>query len=335
MSVRRKLATLFGAVVALCGITAATEAAAADHEISIGTLAPKHSPWGKVFRVWKQAVDQKSDGKLELKFFFNGQQGDEAAMVGKIRNGQLDGAAITSVGLSKIYKPMLALQMPGLFDTWEKLDVARDALKDTFEAGAASEGFMVAGYGDVGLAHTMSKGKAIRVPSDLVGMKPYRWRDDDIAPAIFAEIGGVSSVALGVPELLPALDQGRVDMITVPALAAEQLQWGSRLDTINESVVAVGIGALVFSKASVEALPRDLREILVSTGRKAGKMLTERIRAEDAAAFDRLKARMTLVTLTRDETSKWDTLFKQVRVRLAQGTFPADLVTKIEQLAGK
>src|SRR5688572_1295669 len=151
MFLRKKLATMLGAFVALCGVTAATTANA--EEITIGTLAPKHSPWGKVFRVWKQAVEKKSDGKLELKFFFNGQQGDEGAMVGKIRAGQLDGAAITSVGLSKIYTPILALQMPGLFSDWETLDKARDALKEKFEAGAAAEGFFISGWGDVGLAH--------------------------------------------------------------------------------------------------------------------------------------------------------------------------------------
>ncbi|MCC6523151.1 MAG: TRAP transporter substrate-binding protein DctP [Polyangiaceae bacterium] len=333
MLLRTKLGALLGAVVALCGVTAVSDASAA--EISIGTLAPKHSPWGKVFRVWKEAVEKKTDGKLVLKFFFNGQQGDEAAMVGKIRSGQLAGAAITSVGLGKIYQPMLALQMPGLFDTWEGLDKARDDIKDKLAEGAKGEGFLIAGWGDVGLAHTFTKGVEIRVPTDLRGTKPYRWRDDIIASTIYDEIKEVNGVPLGVPELLPALDQGTVNVFSVPALAAEQLQWASRADHVSENVIAVGIGALVFSQKAIDELDADVREVLISTGRKAGKMLTDRIRAEDAEAFGRIKSNLSLVTLTADEIGQWSELFKKVRARLAQGTFPAALVSRLEQLAGK
>lgn len=337
MLLRTRLGALLGAVVALCGVTVAVDASAADYEISIGTLAPKHSPWGKVFRVWKEAVEKKTDGRLELKFFFNGQQGDEGAMVGKMRSGQLDGGAITSVGLGQIYQPMLVLQMPGLFSGWETLDAARDALKDEFAEGAKKAGFVIGGWGDVGLAHTFSKtgsDKVIRLPEDLRGHKPYRWQDDPIAGAIFEEIGQVTAEPSTVPELLPALDAGKIDVFTVPALAAEQLQWASRADHVTSSVVAVGIGALVFTQSAIDKLPEDLREVLIKTGAKAGKMLTERIRDEDKQAFERISQQLTVVDLTAAEKDQWAAVFKKARVRLSQTTFSPDLVARVEKLAG-
>jgi TRAP-type C4-dicarboxylate transport system substrate-binding protein len=101
-------------------------------------------------------------------------------MVGKIKSGQLDGAAVTAVGLSKIYKPISAVQMPGLFVTWPKLDSALDAMKPEFEKGVAEGGFSLVGWGHVGQAHTMSKGFAIRTPDDLGG---HMWREDLISPS--------------------------------------------------------------------------------------------------------------------------------------------------------
>src|SRR6185295_6591301 len=133
----------------------------------------------------------------------NGQQGDEAAMVGKMKSGQLDGAAITAVGLATIHRPILALQLPGVFREWAKLDRARDALKGDFEKALTDAGFTLTGWGDVGLAHTMSKGLKVVVPKDLQGTKPYLWRDDPVAPVIFQVIGGVTGVPMGVPEVLP------------------------------------------------------------------------------------------------------------------------------------
>ena len=313
--------------------------------IKIGTLAPAESPWGQVFRTWRRAVKERtklpegqktSEGKestLDLDFFWNGQQGDEAAMVTKIKSGQLDGAAITAVGLGQIHPPILILQLPGLFTTWEKLDKAREALRGDFEKALDSAGFVLPGWGDVGLSRRLSRGFAAAKPSDLKGKKPYVWREDPIMPAMMQVIGGVTPVPLGVPEVLPNLNTGAIDLITAPCLAAEQLQWASRLDTINTQVVASSIGALVFSKSKLEQMPADLRALLLETGKVAGTALTTRIRNEDAAAFARLKTKMTVSTSTDADIAEWAEVWKQTRARLAQGTFPKDLVEKAESLA--
>jgi TRAP-type C4-dicarboxylate transport system substrate-binding protein len=313
--------------------------------VKIGTLAPAESPWGQVFKTWQRAIRERtklpdgqksSDGKdygLDLNFFWNGQQGDEAAMVTRMKSGQLDGAAITAVGLSQIHPPILVLQLPGLFTTWEKLDKAREALRGDFERALDAAGFVLPGWGDVGLSRRISRGFAVASPGDLRGKKPYVWREDLIMPALMQVIGGVTPVPLGVPEVLPNLNTGAVDVITAPALAAEQLQWASRLDTINTQVVSATIGALVFTKTKLDSLPADLRTIMLDTGKVAAAALTTRIRNEDAAAFGRLRSKMTVSTSTDAQLAEWADIFKQTRARLAQGTFPKDLVEKAESLA--
>lgn len=329
---RKTLATVLGATLMLAGL-AVTRDAGAVEVVSLGTLAPQKSTWGKVFGAWSKAVKKKSGGELELKWYYNAQQGDEAAMVAKIRSGQLDGAAVTSVGLSTVYKPIIALQMPGLFKDWETLDKARDAMSKSFSEGAEQAGFIIAGYGDVGLARTMSKGKEIRQPSDLKTMKVYRWKDDVIGPVV-SSVVGFPSVPTAVPELLPALSSGRINVITVPCLAAVQLQWWSHLDHINTTVAGVGVGGLILSKERVDRLSADHRDLLLKTGSKAAKMLTKRIRKDDKKAYKMLKERMTVVKLTKSERKVWEDQFKEVRARLGQGVFSASLVKKLEDLAG-
>ena len=100
--------------------------------IKFGTFAPKASPWGDVLDVWQKSVNLRSGGKLEIQYVYNGQQGDETVMVAKMKSGQLDGALMTAVGLSRIYTPILALQMPRLFRNWSKLDTARQAMNPDF-----------------------------------------------------------------------------------------------------------------------------------------------------------------------------------------------------------
>lgn len=332
MFVRRSLATILAAGTLLAGVTLVDEARA--EEVTLGTLAPKKSPWGKVFDAWAKAVEKKTDGKLKLKWYFNAQQGDEKLMVSKIRSGQLDGAAVTSVGLSAIHKDVLAMQAPGLFQDWATLDKVRNQMLPEFQSGMKKNGFVLLGTGDVGLARTMSKGRAIKTPEDLKAMKVYAWKDDTIAPKIASEIG-YTPVLAQVPELLPALSSGRINVITVPALAATQLQWWSHLDHVNENVAGVGIGGLVMSNKRLEALPGDVREVLKKTGDKAGQMLTKRIREEDRKAYAMISKRMTVVKLSGAEKDRWNKVFKKVRQKLGQGTFPSSLISKLERLAGK
>ncbi len=325
---RTKLVTVLAAFAIFAGFMAPREAHA-QKKVQFGTLAPKQSIWGTVFQVWEKAVNKKSDGKLELIFHYNGSQGDEGAMVGKIKAGQLDGGAVTAVGLSKYYKPVLAMQMPGVLNTWGKVDKAIASVGGEFSDGLKKEGAYNLGWGFVGMAHIFSKGGAVASPTDLKKRKPYQWRDDIISP-IFYQVVGATPVLLNVPEVLPNLKTGAIDVINSPALAVEALQWSGHVTHVSKEITGPGIGALIMNNSKLEDLPGDLRTIMKDTGAIAAKALTEKIKAEDTAAYDRMSKKMTVFELDKSYTG----IFQKVRERLGQGTFKPELVQKIEA-AGK
>lgn len=338
MNVRTSVAAITtGTFVVLACMLASPDVSAAER-ITMGTSAPRSSPWGKVFRVWAMAVKKKTDGKLKLKFYWNNQQGGEDAMIGKMRAGQLDGAAVTAVGLSKIYKPVVALQTPGLFYDWKTMDKVRDTMTAEVKAGAKKNGFHLAGFGDVGLYHLLSNGRPVRVPSDLKTMKPYRLVGDEIIPVV-AQIIGFTPVPMTIPEILPALSSGRINVALSPSLAAEQLQWAPQCDHVLDRTMATGIGGIVFSQKSLDRLQAKdpkLAKVLTKTGAKAAKMLTKRIRSRDLEAYERIKKRMDVVTkLNSTEEAEWDKVLAKVRKRLGQGTFDPKLIKRVERLAGK
>ncbi len=320
MRVMRLLARVVTVALVL---TLARAASAGPVVLKVGTLAPPDSPWGQVFKVWKRAVHQRSAGSVELQFFWNGSQGDDRAMVGKIRTGQLDGATLAAAGLGEIDKQVLVLQLPGLFRDWSKLDAARADMQPGFDAAFASQGFKVLGWGDVGRAHSMSRGFEVRVPSDVKHHHVFYLPGDPIAPVVFSLIGDVTPRQVAVPEILPGLSNGSIDMLTAPPLVAEQLQWASRLDTLGDEVAGIGIGALVFSSARYASVPADAKTFLLQTGRVASLALTRRIRAEDDAALRRLQARMHHYSLTPAEKAQWERLFVQTAKHLRGAVFDA------------
>lgn len=329
MKLFKALASLVGALT-LVGAVHVPEAQAQE-VLKFGTLAPKQSPWGQVFQVWEKAVEKKSDGKVDFQIDYNGVQGDEANMVGKMKAGQLDGAAVTAVGLSKYYKPILAMQAPGVLTDWNKVDKALGTLGGDFNKGLKDAGAKNIGWGFVGMSHLFLQGPGkVSTPADLKSRKPYMWRDDIIAP-VFYQVIGVTPVGLNVPEVLPNLKTGAVDTLISPALAVEQLQWAGQLNQASNQIAGPAVGAIIMANKRLDSLPGDLRTIVEDTGKLAAKALTEKIKAEDSAAFDRMKAKLTPFDL---DQAAWDKTFKEVRARLRQGTFAPELMDKIEAAGG-
>ncbi len=329
----RSLKSLVACLTISLGLAVTAEASA--HKLRIATLAPKNSSWGKVFVKWQKKIKKKTDGALELEVYFNAVQGNEDSMVSKMKTGQLDGAALTALGLSQIYKNVLVLQLPGIVDSWENLDKVRASMQTEIEEGFDKEGFRILGWGDVGLSRQFSKGFAIKRPSDVKGKRPLVWRNEPVGPLVYSLIGGVVPVPLGVPEVLPALRSGTINIINAPALAAEQLQWTPNLDHVGANVTVCAIGGTIFRKKALDDLPSDVRDKFDALQKKAAKKSSKKIRKLDAEAYERIAKKMTVVDLSDDDKKEWEKILRKAVQKLAQGTYPKELVDRVVKLTGK
>jgi TRAP-type transport system periplasmic protein len=329
---RRRLVPFF---VALALLLSAARPAYANHTLKVATLAPKNSTWGKVFKVWQKAMKQKSGGALELDVYYNASMGNEDTMVSKMKTGALDGAALTSVGLSRIAKDVLVLQLPGVIDSWSLLDKVREQLRPDLEKRFMKAGFVVAGWGDLGLVRQMTHGFVVKRPSDVKGHHPLVWRNEPIGPALYSSIGGVVPVPSSPPEVLPALRSGKIDLLAAPALAAEQLQWTPYLDHISSTASVCAIGGTIFRQKALEALPKDLQEVFWDLQKRAAEVNKNRVRKLDDAAYARLKTKMTVVDLSAADRAEWRKIIEPAIKQLSKGTFDGALVDQVVKLAGK
>jgi TRAP-type transport system periplasmic protein len=308
--------------------------AGAGTTLKMGTLAPGDSAWGREFKKWAKDVSDDTNGALTLDFQWNGQAGDEVLMVQKIRSGQLDGAAVTAIGLAQTgVTDVLIFQMPGLFANWAKLDAVRDAMKPDFDQQFQSKGFTVLGWGDVGAAKTMSIGFEVHHPADLQGKNCSFVAGDPIAPRLYAAIGGINAKEVTVPEILPNLKNGSIQVITVPPLAAEQLQWASTVTHINTMTTGFGIGAIIVSSSRVQGLPQNLKDVLTLRGHEAAERLTRSIRNLDAQSFARMKSSKAAYEPNEAEKQEWRDVFARVRGELRGSVFTPAVFDKVVGLA--
>jgi TRAP-type transport system periplasmic protein len=329
---------LVGMSAALAFIAMSSSNANAQTKLKIGTPAAPDSPWGQVFKTWRTAVEAKTQKAVSFDFFFNSTQGTEATMVDKMKAGQLDGAAITSTGLGKIDKRLNAIQVPGVIRSWKAVDAVRGAIQGEYEKFLTDKKFTPIAWADVGQAHFLSKGFAVHQPDDLKGKSPWVYSEDPILKTVYSKIGGVNPFPAELMSVLPNIDNGKINCMSVSALAAEMLQWNSKFDNAVDQVNGIVVGGLIMSTDALDKLPGDQKAAVVDTGKVMGESATglkQRIRNEDAAAWNRFKARsgVTIYKPSADEVAKWDAIFKQARETLKQGTFDAALVGKIESTA--
>ena len=352
----RKFVLAFATLGAMLAATGHESTARADDapkkpiEIKLGTLAPRDSAWGGVFRAWAKAVKEESKDQIELTWFFNAQQGDETEMIGKSRSKQMAGGAFTATGLSAIFPSVIALQMPGLFDSWEGLDKVRNDpdTKAKLEKGIEDGGFKILGWGDVGIGHVMfrpdnGKGEPvkpdIRVPENLKAYNTFYISGDPIGSTFLQKVGVAAPKSMSVPAILPGLsnrEKGALDVITSPAIAGEQLQWAPQLTHVVDMPVGFGIGALVMNKEIFNGLPAEAKAALIKTGKNAGDLLTARIRGIDKDAWNRALKDKKVITPTADEKAQWVAKFKETREKLkADGKVNADIYDTVVKAAGK
>src|ERR1041384_2402717 len=283
MTRQSKLLRVLGLCAAGLLALGAGRAARADNaELRIATLAPSGSPWMEVLDKAASDTKAKTGGRITLKYFEGGQQGDERDFVRKIKLGQLDGAAVTAVGLSMIDESIRVLELPTMFQTVEELDYVADKLWPYFQKKFEKKGFKLQDRGEVGWIYFLSKKKVEKL-ADLRDQELCIWVDDQLVGAMFKKLG-LNGVPLGVPEVDGNLTSGKIDACYGSPLPAVALQWYSKVKYMTSMPSAFAIGATVVSLDALKKLSADDAKAVEDISRANAKKLRRVIRKanEDA-----------------------------------------------------
>jgi len=284
------------------------QSARAD-EVRIATLAPAGSPWMEVLDKAQVEIKDKTAGRVVLKYYPGGQQGDERDAIQKIKLGQLDGAAITSIGLAMIDESIRVLELPMMFESVEELDYVADKMWPYFQKKFEGKGYKLMDRGEVGWVYFLSKTE-VKSLADLKGLKLWQWGDDRLVGAVFKKLG-VNGVPLGVPEVDAGLTSGRINACYGSPVAAVALQWYTKVKFMTSMPMSFAIGANVVStKAWAKMSPEDqksVEEISKANSKKLRKVI--RKANEDAKATMAKKG----VTVSQTPTAMVDDFTKNAK----------------------
>jgi TRAP-type C4-dicarboxylate transport system substrate-binding protein len=233
--------------------------------IKIATLAPDGSSWAKAFASLNQEVQKKTENKVQFKIYAGGVLGDETDMLRKMKIGQIQGVALSSAGLSSIFKEIDVVQVPFLFQKYEEVDYIFNKMDGFFRKGFEESGYTLLGWSDAGFLYLMST-LPITSVGDLKKAKVWILEDSNLAKAIFEE-AGVKGIPLSVPDVLVGLQTGLVDVVYIPPSAAISLQWFTKIKYVTDLPLLYLAGAILVRKEIFGQIPASFQPVVMETAR--------------------------------------------------------------------
>src|SRR6202171_1466230 len=197
--------------LALAILIAAGSASAQTVKIKLGTLAPQGSTWHQLLQQMSADFAKASGGKVELKIYAGGTQGNEGEMIRKISIGQLQAASMTAIGLHEITPEPQAEDVPFMIDSYEEYDYVHEKVRGKLEEAIAKKGFQVLQWGEVGFVYLFST-EPYRTPADFGKGKVFTWNGDPGAEAAW-KAAGFHPVVLSSTDLVPALTSGMIHVV--------------------------------------------------------------------------------------------------------------------------
>jgi len=245
--------------------------------IKIGALAPEGTNWSKNLKKMIKEIKNKTDGKVKIKAYLGGVQGDEHDVLRKIRVGQLHGGIFTGKTLGDINGDIRSMEVPFTFEgDQEKAQATLNKLKPHFNKGLTKKKFVNLGFIELGMVYFVSQKKTGNLKS-LEGVKIWSWDGDPLAETML-ETMKLVSVPLPLPDVLSSLSTGIIEAAYAPPMGIVALQWSSKIKYLVDFPISYSVGAFLIDRKSWDKISAIHKKIIMDIS----KVYVEKINLANA-----------------------------------------------------
>ena len=241
-------------------------------QLSLGHIATETNPYHLLALEFKELVEERSDGKVKINLFPNAQLGSERELIESLTFGNLDLAVITTSPVTNFVREFGVLDIPYMFEDWDHVeafldsDISRKLLEETKKVGIETYAFVPRGFRSV----TNSK-HPVKTLDDMKGLT-LRVIESEVYLDTINELGATAT-GMSWADAYTAMQQKAIDgqendySINVTQNVFEVQEYLS----LTEHIFA--INTLMSSQKNLEALPKDIQEIIAESAVEAAKTI--------------------------------------------------------------
>jgi TRAP-type C4-dicarboxylate transport system substrate-binding protein len=285
--------------------TAALLGSAAEAQtLKISSLAPEGSVWMVEMRAAAEQIEQRTDGRVNFRFYGGGVQGNDNQVRRKIRIGQLHGATFTSGELGDFTPAAVVYALPMTFNDMDEVLHVRGKLDTVIRQALEDEGKVNFGFAGAGFVYLMSNTPVASL-DDMSRQKTWVQEGNEVAYGAFKALG-ISPVSMPLTDVLTGLQTELLDSVSMSPMGAVVLQLHTRLKYITDLPLAYVYGTLVIEEKYFSGLSAADQAVVRSVMEAAYRKLDEESISDDREAFQALQeAGLKVVETAPAEVSRW------------------------------
>ena len=299
--------------------------------LKIATVAPEGSAWMKEMRAGALEVFERTEGRVQIKFYGGGVMGNSSKVLGKIRIGSLHGGAFTPSAMQKIYPEIALYGLPLVFESVEEVAYVRARLDKTIQDGLEKAGYVNFGFASGGFAVIMSN-NPVKGLGDMKGKRVWVPEGDIISYSTMQALS-LSPVTLPLTDVLTGLQTGLIDIVAMSPVGALVLQWHTKVKFITDMPLVYTMGFMAIDKRAFKKIDvadqQVVREVMTRTYANLDEAsLSDNVEAMQAL----LNTGIESVELDPEEASEIRSILSRSNRAMAeQGEYSLDLYNEMLQ----
>jgi tripartite ATP-independent transporter DctP family solute receptor len=290
--------TLVAAVAAGALLFGSVAHAQYKDEYTVSTVLPSAFPWGQAADKWVELVNERSEGRINMKIYSNSQlvSGDQTKEFSAMRSGLIDMAVGSTINWSPQVPELNLFSLPFLMPDYAAIDaITQGEVGEAVFAAIQKRGVTPLAWGENGFRELSNSKRAISEPADVEGLK-IRVVGSPLFQDTFNALGA-NPTQMSWADAKPALTTGAVDGQENPLSVFDV----ARIDQVGQAHLTLwhymadplvfGVNNRVWATFSA-----DDQALLKQAAIDAGQWEIEKSRSELDATLAAIKERGVTVT---------------------------------------
>ncbi len=257
--------------------------------IKAGIGLNEDHPQYKGMELFKQIVEEETDGAIKVEIYPSAQLGDDKQMVQAVQMGTQEVTVPATAPLANFVPDFNILNFPFLFPNAEVADAVLDGetgqmLLDKLE----SEGLVGLSYWEEGFYNISNNVRPIESANDLQGIS-IRTMENAILLDIFKALGA-NPTPMAFSEVYTALQQGVVDAQTNPASQIYEAKFHEVQKYVSGTNDYYGVWVFLINKDFYEGLTPEQQEIVKNASIKARDLERQLTRESEEEYLEKIQA---------------------------------------------
>ena len=302
----------------------------AQMQIKIATLAPQNSEWAEKFQKGSIEIQERTENRVKLKFYWGGAQGNAKKILQKIKIRQLHGGTFSPTDFQELYPDLNIYGLPFLFKDFDEVDYVRDRVDNQLEQGFKNLGFNTYGFAGGGFAYILSN-EPIREYEDLKNKKIWLPQGDLISYEAMRSLN-LLPVPLPMTDVLTGLQTGLIDIVAIPPVVALALQWHTKINYITRVPVLYAMGFLAIDSKIINRINTDDQKVLNEVINRIYSEVDSNSQQDSENAYEALsKIGIQEIQFDGDEYQKLTDLLEEPTKKMANdGFYSLELFNEIK-----